>query len=159
MQYSITEFEDIYRRCHQQAFMLAMSMLHDADEARDIVQEAFLKLWESDSAIDNETAYIVRTVRNSCLNRIEATDVRERLKQKLSLDEIDEMEEPRISGDKLKQAVTTLLSPRESQIVGKIYTEGLSYKDAAVQLGVSVAMVNKGVVSALKKLRNHFKSM
>ncbi|MDE6338825.1 MAG: hypothetical protein K2K97_03440, partial [Muribaculaceae bacterium] len=37
-------------------------------------------------------------------------------------------------------------------------TEGLSYKDAAGQLGVSVAMVNKSVVGALKKLRKHFKS-
>lgn len=158
MLYSIAEFEDIYRRCYQDALRVAMSMLHDSDEARDTVQEAFLKLWETNSAIDNETAYIIRTVRNSCLNRIAAADAQERLKRKLPLDEIDETDEPRISGDKLKKAVTTLLSPRESQIVGKIYTEGLSYKDAAGQLGVSVAMVNKCVVNALKKLRKHLKS-
>ncbi|MDE6340214.1 MAG: sigma-70 family RNA polymerase sigma factor, partial [Muribaculaceae bacterium] len=121
MQYSITEFEEIYRRCCRSALKLAFSLLHDDDEARDAVQEVFLKLWESDSVIENEGAYILRMVRNSCLNRIAATDIRERLKRKLSLDDIDETEEPRISGDKLKQAVTTLLSPRERQVVDKIY--------------------------------------
>ena len=158
MLYSIAEFEDIYRRCFQNALALAMRMLHDADEAHDAVQEAFMKLWQTDSAVENEAAYIIRTVRNSCLNRIAATDVQERLKRRLSLEESDEHEEFRISGEKLEQALTMLLSPRESQIVGKIYSEGLSYKDAAGQLGVSVAMVNKGLVNALKKLRKHFKS-
>lgn len=155
MLYSISEFEEIYRCCFRNALKLAVSMLHNADEAHDAVQEAFMKLWETESVIDNEAAYILRSVRNSCLNRIAASDSRERMKRRLPLDEPEDGEESPISDDKLKQAVATLLSPRESEIVGKIYSEGLSYKDAARQLGVSVAMVNKGVVNALKKLRKH----
>lgn len=158
MQYSITEFEDIYRRCYRNALSVAMRMLHDSDEARDTVQEAFLKLWETDSVVDNEIAYIIRAVKNSCLNRIEATDRHERMKRRLSLDEAVDIDDSLISDEMLKQAVATFLSPRESQIVGKIYTEDLSYKETASQLGVSVAMVNKCVVNALKKLRKHLKS-
>ena len=158
MHYSITEFEGIYRRCFQNLLRLAVSMLHDGDEARDAVQEVFLKLWESDTRIDNETAYLVRSVRNTCLDRLASMDRRERMKRHLPLDEVDESDEPLVSSDGLTRAVDVLLSPRERQVVGKVYSEGLSYKDAAEHLGVSVAMVNKSLVGALKKLRKHFKS-
>ena len=159
MQYSITEFEEIYRRCFRSALKLAFSLLHDDDEARDAVQEVFLKLWESDSVVENEGAYILRMVRNNCLNRIAATDSHERIKRRLPFEEVEETEELSLDGDKLTHAVTTLLTPREKEVVEKIYSENLSYKDAAGQLGVSVAMINKCVVNALKKLRNHFKSV
>lgn len=158
MLYSIVEFEDIYRRCFQNAFKMAMMMLHDADEAHDVVQEAFMKLWETDSVIENEAAYVIRCVRNSCLNRIAAINTRDRIKRRLPFDEIEVGDETPSGVDKLTNAVNTLLSSRERQVIGKVYSEGLSYKNTAQQLGVSVAMVNKCVVNALKKLRKYLKS-
>ncbi len=59
----------------------------------------------------------------------------------------------------MKAAIERLLSSREQQVVEKVYTEGLSYKDAAENLGVSVAAINKNIVAALKKLRTHFKTI
>lgn len=38
MEYSTTEFETLYRQCFPPAMRLAVSMLHEEDEARDIVQ-------------------------------------------------------------------------------------------------------------------------
>lgn len=158
MQYSITEFEAIYRRCFPSAMRLAVSLLHDEDDARDVVQEVFLKLWESDTVIDNVQAFVVRSVRNVCLNRIVAADTRERFNRRFPLDEIDDRDEPRVSDARLQHAIASLLSPRERQVVEKIYAEGLSYKETAACLDVSVALVNKNIVSALKKLRKCFKS-
>ena len=60
--------------------------------------------------------------------------------------------------EEVKTAIQKLLTSRERQVVDKIYSEGLSYKDTAESLGVSVAAVNKNIVGALKKLRNHFKT-
>ncbi len=76
MRYSTTEFENIYRRCFPLAIKLAMSLLHHQDEARDAVQEVFLKLWESETRIDNPPAFILRAVRNTCLNRLSSLDAR-----------------------------------------------------------------------------------
>ena len=134
-----------------------MFMLHDSDEARDAVQDVFVKLWEAEVVIENENAYILRAVRNCCLSRIAAYDIHERVKRRLPLDEVDEAEELAESDEYLANAVSALLSPREQQVVGKVYSEGLSYKDTAEHLGVSVSMVNKCVVGALKKLRSHFR--
>ena len=44
MQYSTTEFETLYIRCFQPSMRMAMSLLHEEDEARDVVHEVFLKL-------------------------------------------------------------------------------------------------------------------
>lgn len=158
MQYSITEFEAIYLRSFPPSMRLAASMLHDDDEARDVVQEVFLKLWESETALENPQAFIIRSVRNTCLNRIAAMDTRERFRRRLSLEEPDDTVDIEMRDAEVQAAVRTLLSPRERQVVDKIYAEGLSYKKAAEHLDVSVALINKSIVSALKKLRTHFKT-
>lgn len=159
MRYSIPEFEAIYTRCVPQALRLAVSMLHDEDEARDVVQDTFIRLWQSDSEIANTDAFIIRSVRNACLNRISALDMQERFRRQLPLLDANNLNpdaEP--AHEELKAAVEQLLTPRERQIVDRIYTDGLSYKDTAEKLGVSVSLVNKCIVTALKKLRNHFKA-
>ena len=45
MEYSTTEFETLYIQCFPPSMRLAMCLLHEEDEARDVVQEVFLKLW------------------------------------------------------------------------------------------------------------------
>ncbi len=158
MQYSVTEFEAIYLRCFPPAMGLAVSLLHDEDDARDAVQEIFLRLWESDTVIDNPQAFVIRSVRNLCLNRIAAADTRERFRRRFPLDETSystDIEERHLM---VQTAVQSLLSGRERQVVDKIYAEGLSYKETAERLDVSVSMINKCIVSALKKLRTHFKT-
>ncbi|MDE6198436.1 MAG: sigma-70 family RNA polymerase sigma factor [Muribaculaceae bacterium] len=158
MQYSITEFETIYLRCFPPAMRLAISLLHDEDDARDAVQEVFLRLWESDTGIENPQAFVIRSVRNVCLNRIAAADTRERFRRRYSLDEPDDGVDIEARHSEIRSAVQTLLTQRERQVVDKIYADGLSYKETAASLEVSVSMINKSVVTALKKLRTHFKT-
>ena len=158
MQYSATEFETLYIQCFPPAMRLAISLLHEEDEARDVVYEVFLKLWESDVKADNPNAYVVRSVRNACVSRIRKLDVRERVKSKLMLEPPPDDFDYERRNEEVKTAIQKLLTLRERQVVDKIYTEGLSYKDTAASLGVSVAAVNKNIVGALKKLRNHFKT-
>lgn len=158
MRYSTNEFETLYTRCFPPSMRLAMSFLHEEDEARDVVQEVFLKLWESDLQVDNPSAFIMRAVRNASLNRINRLETRERILKGLSLEQPPDNITIEQRNDEIVSAIRRLLTPREQQVVDKIYSDGLSYKDAAESLGISVAAVNKYIVSALKKLRNHFKS-
>ncbi|MDE6653371.1 MAG: sigma-70 family RNA polymerase sigma factor [Muribaculaceae bacterium] len=137
---------------------LAMSLLHDEDDARDVVQEVFLKLWESGIQVDNPPAFIIRAVRNASLNRINTLETHERILKGLFLDQPPDNINIEQRNEEIVSAIRRLLTPREQQVVDKIYSEELSYKDTAESLGISVAAVNKYVVSALKKLRNHFKT-
>lgn len=158
MEYSTTEFETLYTRCFPPSMSVAMSLLHDVDEARDVVQEVFIKLWESNIRPENPTAFIIRAVRNACLNRISRLDTREKIRRRLMLDSPPDGFDPDERSDEVRKAIDRLLSPREQDVVDRIYSDGMSYKEAAESLEVSVATVNKNIVSALKKLRTHFKT-
>lgn len=158
MEYSTTEFETLYTQCFPPSMRLAMSLLHEEDEARDVVQDVFLKLWESNIRVENPTAFIIRSVRNACLNRIKMLDTRDKIQQRIMLDTPPDDFDIDGRNNEVISAIQKLLTTREQDIVNRIYAEGLSYKDAAENLGVSVASVNKYIVSALKKLRTHFKT-
>lgn len=158
MKYSTAEFEALYKQCFPPSMRLALSLLHEEDEARDVVQEVFLKLWESDIRLDNPTAFIIRAVRNACLNRISMIDTRDKIHRRIMLDSPPDDFNPDVRDAEVRSAIPRLLSPREQEVVNRIYSEGMSYKEAAENLGVSVAAINKNIVSALKKLRSHFKT-
>lgn len=156
MQYSKSEFETLYTQCFPPSIRLAMSLLHDEDEARDVVHEVFLKLWESDMEIASPQAFVLRAVRNASLNRINSLDIRERIKQRLMFEPPDGDYDVEARNEAVRRAIGQLLTPREREVVGKIYADGLSYKDTAECLGISAAAVNKHIVTALRKLRTHF---
>lgn len=158
MQFSISEFEEIYHQCYQAAFKLAFSMLHEEDEARDVVNEVFLRLWESKSPIENSKAFLIRSVRNTCINQINRRSIREKVEQKLMLNSPSEELDFEQRNEDIRLAVRCLLTEREQQVIEKIYSEGLSYKETAENLNVSTSTVNKNIVSALKKLRTYFKT-
>lgn len=114
--------------------------------------------WESDIRVENPMAFVIRSVRNASLNRIQMLDTRERIRQRLTLDPPPDDFDIERRYEEVTLAIGYLLTARERQIVEKIYADGLSYKDAAEDIGVSVSAINKNLVAALKKLRIHFKT-
>lgn len=158
MQYSVTEFESLYTQCFPPSMRLAMSLLHEEDEARDIVQETFLRLWQLNIHIENPMAFIIRSVRNACLNRINMLDTRQKIHRQLTLEPPAEDFDPHQHDEEVMMAIHSLLSEREQQVVEHIFSYGMSYKETAENLNVSIATVNKNIVTALKKLRTHFKT-
>ena len=158
MQYSTAEFETLYIQCFPPAMRLAVSLLHEEDEARDVVQAVFLRLWESKSRPDNPQAFIVRSVRNASVDRIRKLDQRDKIRSRLMLEPPPDDFEYEQRNEEVMTAMDMLLTSRERQVVDCIYSEGMSYKDTAESLRVSVAAVNKNIVGALKKLRAHFKT-
>ncbi len=159
MSYSCSEFHELYTLCFPPALRMAMSLLHNVDEARDVVHEVMLRLWESGLRVENPPAFVVRSVRNASLNRLESIETRRRIEQRLALDPPPDDFDPDERNAEVLTAMKILLTAREQKVMDKIYIEGLSYKDAAEDLGVSVASINKNIVGALKKLRTRFKTL
>ncbi len=159
MQYSTSEFETLYTQFFPTSMRLAMTLLHEEDDARDVVHEVFVKLWESKIRVENPPAFLIRAVRNACINRLNMLSTHEKVHQRLLLepppDDDDYTEQ---KSEDVRNAISQLLTPREKEIVERIYSDGLTYKQIAETLGISVSYVNKNIVGALRKLRNHFKT-
>lgn len=156
--------EQLYRLHYRAMYRYAYTILYDADDAHDVVSDAWIVLLQNDTEIDDSTAeaYLKRITHNICVNRLKHIKVEEKAQRLLPYemetmtndDEIaDEERKWEMVGDFIKNEFNA-----DTQMVLKMrYQEQLSYKDMADKLGVSTSSINKHISSALRKLRNKFR--
>ena len=75
-----SELEILFKTHYAAMFRLAVSLLYDADEARDVVSDVFASLLDGGLAIrtDNARGFLLTCVRNGCINVIRHKQMRER---------------------------------------------------------------------------------
>lgn len=147
-----TLFKENYARLHR----LAAMILHDYDAAHDVVHDIFTKILDNPQVGEIEPRYLVTSVRNSCLNRIKAIDVRERFKE-LYLIENRNIEEFTDWPDEETLAIIErteeILPPKCAEVFSLRFKEGKSSKEIAVKLGITERGVYKHVRHALTILK------
>ena len=80
MTMTISELEILFKTHYAAMFRLAMSLLYDEDESKDVVSDVFASLLGGGLAIrsDNARGFLLTCVRNSCINVIRHKQMRER---------------------------------------------------------------------------------
>ena len=103
-------------------------------------------------------AYLSRSVKNSCIDRKLHAEVEQRYLREMmaSGEESSEDSENLEELYKRLQVVMDSLPPKCKEIFILGCVEGLSYKDVAEQLGVSVNTVKTQVKVAYKKIKSEF---
>ena len=83
------ETEILFKAHYVAMFRLAMSLLYDEDESKDVVSDVFASLLGDGLAIrsDNARGFLLRCVRNSCINVIRHKQMRERFLKAVQADE------------------------------------------------------------------------
>jgi len=70
-----TKFEEVYAQYYARFVVIARRYVRDFDAAEDLVMESFAAFWENRGKIAEDVnipAYIASTVRNNCLNWLNA---------------------------------------------------------------------------------------
>ncbi|RIW17456.1 RNA polymerase sigma-70 factor [Algoriphagus lacus] len=161
----VPAFEMLFKTYYQSLCRYATTYLKDPDEAEEIVQAAFIGIWEKRASISIETSiksYLYRTVRNSCLNELK----HEQVKQKYLSSKLTEEEKTTFPAD--QEAIHVELEEKIRQAIGRlpeqcrlIFTmsrfEELKYQEIADQLNLSVKTVENQMGKALKLMRIHLK--
>lgn len=152
----------LFRQHADLLYRTALRMLRNAAEAEDAVQDAFLRLRRSKAGpdnLDNPTAWLVRVLRNICIDR-QRQAVR-RLESALP----DEFEAPPHSGPtpeghlltaeklRLVSEVINDLPPNEAETLRLVVIEGLSYRDVATITGVPIGTVRSRLARARQAVR------
>jgi RNA polymerase sigma-70 factor (ECF subfamily) len=154
----------VFHEAHDALVAYARRMLADASQARDVVQVAFIRLWEHRLTLDPERsirAWLFRTVRNEALTRL-----RDARNQARSLELWDEplqwrapQPEALLDESELGQAVQRWLDElpeRQREAVRLSRFEGLSHEEIAEVMAIAPRTVNNHIVRGLQTLRARF---
>lgn len=160
-------FEMTFRRFAPRLEAFACRYTNDSIEAEDIVQEAFLKLWERRELLENISlsAFLFMLVRNDCLNRakhqqiIESVEVRlTEMEQVEQLYAIDFAEDPstRLVYKELATAIDHIMEAlpdkcREAFTLSRL--KGLKNREIASQMAITEKVVEKHITRALKRFK------
>lgn len=148
----------VHQRRH---YAYARRLIRDGEEAEDIVQEAYAKLFSVDNyaRIANPHAFTMRIIHNIAVERFRRADF-VRIEQSASLmamDPADEEPLPDIVAEdraelrRVARAIETL-PPRCRQALRLRRIEGLPPRKVAEKMGISVSTVEKHLVKGLRLL-------
>lgn len=156
-----SSFEQMFRAFYPRLCAYARTILSDGEEAEEIVQTLFCRLWEQRATLEVTTsvqAYLFRAVRNASLNQIKKVQIRDAYKA-MNLEEINqnpEFQPDHATTDDLRQRIEKAIAdlPEQCRLIFKMSRfEELKYKEIAESLGISVKTVENQMGKALKILR------
>jgi len=148
---------DLFDRHHQRLYGLARRLSSDPEEAKDLVQEAFLRAARRPTALpvedDRAQAWLVRVVVNLCRDRYRRLAVRRRpeVVHNLSPREPASPESQAVARASVQAALATL-KPRRRAVVVLRELEGLPVADVARLLGMNPGTVRWHHSSGRKQL-------
>ena len=164
MQDRSQKFKELFLSEYSRMYRAAHILLGDEDEAKDVVQEVFVRLWESDIPLREESqrAFLLTCVRNRCLNVIARKSEELKVKSEELANTHTSTHQSSLNDDELIAAINRYvderLTPQTSRIIRMHYEEEQSYQEISNSLGISSSAVNKHIVQGLRKLRNTFKN-
>ena len=160
MKQKTTDIERLFRQHYERLYRLARTILYDADECRDVVSDVFERLLREDTVLlpDTEEAYLLRSVRNRCLNIIAHKGVITRVEKMLVMDEetmISDNDDEQL--DRLRDIIDHLDPPIRQRILRLRLQQEMTYQEVAQALGVSKVTVYNHLSQAIDIITRTFK--
>jgi RNA polymerase sigma-70 factor (ECF subfamily) len=163
-------FEGIYLDFFDMLFYLAVGYTGNRERSRDLVQDAFMKLWERRTEISNETNirnFLYTITKNSCLNYLREKEIIARNNRDYLIPELQYRQEALINFSDSYSDVESLFNlvegaidrlPEDVRTTFKLNRfENLTYKEIALKMDVSPKTVEARISKALKLLRSELK--
>jgi len=158
-------FESLFRTLHGPLVRYATRFVSEST-AEDIVQEAFVRIWNGRERIDpsrSPEAFAYRTVRNLCLNHLRDSNTREALLAERYVVPVEETPDPDIEFERsdrverLRQWIRELPA-RQREALELSRFSGLTHAQVAEAMGVSPRTVNNHLIKALRVIRDRMRT-
>ena len=147
--------EQLFKEHYPAMFRLALMLLHDEEDSRDVVHDIFAKMLDGDIHFDEEKAeaFLLSCVRNSCLNLMRGRSRKEKAIRLYLMVDDDFHEEFEAEITTIQDGMTKLTPPICREILLLHYREGLTFKIIAQRLNVSEKTIYKHLRNAINQLR------
>src|SRR5438477_11172306 len=157
-------FDELVRRTYVDTYTLALRLTANEEDARDVVQEAYLRAWKGIRRFRGDaqfSTWMYRITANTAYTVVK----RRRRNRAETLDDVDEPAELRVEArpDEAAESAVLLddiaaalreLAPKLRAIVILKDVYGLSHEEIAGELGISVAAAKVRLHRGRKKLRD-----
>lgn len=160
--------ESAYKQLFDHYYLLlsafANKYVNDLDEAKEIVQDLFVHLFEIRNSLIVTTSlksYLYQSVRNRCLNHIRYIELQEKILENMEEEESSAtIEEDKIAETELEYRIFQIVSelPLQCQRIFKMSrVEGKHNREIALILNLSIRTVETQISKAIKILRSNLK--
>ena len=157
-------FKQRFLSFHPKLYRIALALVESPEDAEDILQEAYTKLWskrDSLEAVQQPEAFAVTIVRNLCLDflRSPRTNSRSEPLETVILHCEDSPERQVETRDQLRQVVRLIqeLPPNQRQVIRLRGMEDCSVEEIAEITGFSPANVRTLLSRARKYIKGKLK--
>ncbi|HRX30789.1 MAG TPA: RNA polymerase sigma-70 factor [Tenuifilaceae bacterium] len=157
----ILAFEKLFKAHYAELCRFSYSMIHDADQAEEIVQEFFYNYWKNRKSISIQIslkAYMYKSVRNASLRYLQHKKVEDNYKKNAAFVMKSSYQNGTIEESEMMEMVEKTLEQlpdRCKQVFLLSRVNGLKYKEIANMLSVSIKTVEADMGKALMTFRQN----
>lgn len=154
-------FSQLYERYHGMLYHSALKFVKSDELAQEVVQEVFIKLWETRSNLKADlslSAYLYTMTRNRVFNMLKRAARESRVREHIRLhaEAASNTTENNLLFSEYQAAVKKAIAglpPQRQRIFIMCREEGKSYEEVAGAFGISKSTVRDHMVKALKSVR------
>lgn len=157
-------FEDVVREFGEQLYWQIRRMVLSHDDANDILQNTFIKVWTNIDYFRGEaklSTWLYRIALNECLNFLN----KQRAQENISIDEaglnlVNMLEsDPYFDGNETQMMFQKAISrlPEKQRIIFNLrYFKEMKYEDISEIMGTTVGALKASYHHAVKKIEEYF---
>jgi RNA polymerase sigma-70 factor (ECF subfamily) len=158
----VEAFRELFTRYQPVVFRYALFRTHDADTAHDIVQETFVRIWETRERLRPDLSFLALALRisgNLVLDAVRHRQMRERLRDRIPRPALSERDDPeeaaRLSAlqEQLRRVLNDELGEKCRTVFLLSRFERMSNREIAGMLRIRKKTVENQISHALKVLR------
>ena len=141
-------FTTLYRRYWSKVYNFSRLYLSSILEIEEVVQEVFVKVWESRSLLredDNFKGFLFVITRNLVFNQLSSIMPYYNLEEELTAADLQEFIEKMVKE----------LPPRQQEVFNLSRNAHLTYKEISIRLNISEKTVERHINEALKFLKKN----
>ena len=158
------EFKQTFLPLHARLYRAAYALLGNAEDAEDMVQETYLKLWQKRDELDirtNVPAYCVATVRNLCFNLMQTKRYQSEEPMPEHLDrrgtDNPELQLERRDEQAQLKALITGLPPQQRKVLWLRDVNECSFEEIEQATGLNAVNIRVTLSRARQRIREQIK--
>lgn len=160
------EFKQRFLPCHRKLYRIAFRLTDNVQDAEDMVQEAYLKLWNKRDELTgvlNAEAYCVALIKNLCYDAMRRTqpDEDERAPEELNLPTDSNIAWEVEQRDEVLHVRRLIgrLPEQQRQVILLRDVDGCSFEEIGQATGLNAINIRVLLSRARKKIREQYKEI